>query len=97
MNQRFKALSWALGAFILAYTLAGILVVIFQCEPVHGFWDIRIKSTCIDFSVPAIVIASFNVVTDFLTLALPMPLIWQLRMSNGRKVQITGMFLLGGL
>ena len=97
MNQRFKALSWALGAFILAHTLAGIFVTIFQCKPVHGFWDITIKSTCIKYSLPAIVLASFNVVTDILTLALPMPLIWQLRMSIGRKFQMTGIFLLGGL
>lgn len=97
MSQRFKIVSWALGIFIVAYTVAGVFVVIFQCEPVHGFWDITIKATCINFSVPAIILASFNVITDFLTLALPMPLIWKLRMSSGRKLQMTGIFLLGGL
>ncbi|MCJ1428315.1 hypothetical protein MMC29_006224, partial [Sticta canariensis] len=85
------------GDFILAYTIAAIFVVIFQCEPVHGFWDVQIKAKCIDFSVPATFGASFNVVTDFLTLTLPMPLIWKLQMSGRRKLQMAGIFLLGGL
>lgn len=34
---------------MFACSLAGIFVVLSQCNPVHGFWDFMIPYTCIDF------------------------------------------------
>ncbi|KAI4193618.1 MAG: hypothetical protein LQ350_008233 [Teloschistes chrysophthalmus] len=95
VDRAFSVLSWCLSGLIFAYSLAGIFVIIFQCSPVHGFWDFMIPHTCIDFGTPATVTAVLNVITDFLTLALPMPLIWQLQMPFTRKLQLAGIFLLG--
>ncbi|KAL8658935.1 MAG: hypothetical protein Q9202_007352 [Teloschistes flavicans] len=95
IDRAFSVLSWCLAGLIFAYSLGGIFVVIFQCNPVHGFWDLMVPHTCIDFGTPATVTAVLNVITDFLTLALPMPLIWQLQMPFTRKLQLAGVFLLG--
>ncbi|KAL8868544.1 MAG: hypothetical protein Q9174_004921, partial [Haloplaca sp. 1 TL-2023] len=95
IDRVFNILSWGLAAVIFAYSLAGIFVVIFQTNPVHAFWDYKIPHTSINFSIPAVATAVLNVVTDFLTLALPMPLIWQLQMPFARKMQLAGVFLLG--
>lgn len=40
---------------------------------------------------------SLNVATDVITLCLPMPLLWRLKISVERRLQVMSMFLLGGL
>ncbi|KAL8713746.1 MAG: hypothetical protein Q9220_002272 [cf. Caloplaca sp. 1 TL-2023] len=42
-------------------------------------------------------LAIINVVTDFLILALPVKFVWNLHMRQARKIQVCGIFLLGGL
>jgi hypothetical protein len=44
-----------------------------------------------------VVMGSLNVVTDIATLCLPMPLLWRLQISTERKLQLIGMFMVGGL
>ena len=38
-----------------------------------------------------------NVVTDIITLSLPLPLIWRLQINKLQKLQLIGIFLLGYL
>ena len=38
-----------------------------------------------------------NIITDVIILALPMGKVWHLQMSRGRRLAVSGMFLLGGL
>lgn len=40
---------------------------------------------------------SLNVATDVTTLCLPMPLLWRLKVSLERRLQVMSIFLLGGL
>ena len=43
----------------------------------------------------AIVQAGFNMVSDLYLLAIPLPLIWNLRLSASKKVGICAIFLTG--
>lgn len=43
------------------------------------------------------IMGSLNVATDVTTLCLPMPLLWSLKISVERRLQVMSMFLLGGL
>ena len=38
-----------------------------------------------------------NIITDVIILGLPMGKVWHLQMSRGRRLAVSGMFLLGGL
>ncbi len=67
------------SALVVAWGLALILVSIFTCKPIHGFWDVTIPSTCIssrDFflgnSIP-------NICMDVFILSLPVRKVWQFR------------------
>ena len=44
-----------------------------------------------------IVGGSLNAVTDIGALCLPMPLLWQLHVTREKRIQLMGIFLLGGL
>ena len=96
-NPRFRIIIWSLGAFITCYSLVLLFGIIFQCKPIRGAWDPAIDAKCIDLGLIIVVTSALNVFTDVSTLCLPMPLLWRLNLPKERKIQLTGIFLLGGL
>ena len=93
----FKLVLWAVAIFVLCYTIAGTFIVIFQCLPVQSDWNPSINHHCVNFDAELIAIGVLNSVTDFLILGLPIPFLWRLHSSLAYKIQLGGMFSLGGL
>ena len=96
-TRGFTIATNVVGAFVLAWGIACLLVSIFSCTPIYGFWDITTPSTCINTRKFFMGIAIPNIITDVTILALPMGKVWYLQMSRGRKLAVSCMFLLGGL
>ena len=96
-NPRFRMIMWSLGAFIVCYSLVLFFGIIFQCNPIRGAWEPGLDAKCIDLGLIILVTSALNVFTDVSTLCLPLPLLWGLNLPKERKVQLTGIFLLGGL
>ena len=96
-GQKFKRMLWAVGIFISTYSAIMILAMIFQCRPINRVWDPTIKADCIDISKVWTVMASMNVLTDFLILCLPLPQLWKLQMRRETKIQLIGIFSIGSL
>ena len=96
VSRGFNIALWAIGLFVFGYSVAQTFAAIFQCVPIPAVWDPKVKGDCINTSLAATILAAFNVATDFAILILPMPILWQLRMPTQQKLQIMGMFLLGG-
>lgn len=96
-DHRFKQILWGVGAFVAAYSLVEILVLIFQCRPISAVWDMHVHGTCVNIALGAVIVGSINVVVDFLVLLLPVRMVWQLKMKKKWKLQLIGIFLLGGL
>ncbi|ODH49273.1 hypothetical protein GX48_04613 [Paracoccidioides brasiliensis] len=58
--------------FILGYSFASCVVVIFMCRPVEKFWDVQIMyGSCIDRAASYYVNAAMSITTDMMTLAIP--------------------------
>ena len=55
------------------------------------------KGKCINFTAVVLAAGVINVVTDFTILILPMPVLWNLKVSKARKRMTMGTFMLGGL
>lgn len=96
-SVKFKMLLWAVAAFTTCYTIASILVLIFQCVPVRADWDPTLQRRCVNLGAGVISSGVLNSVTDFAILGLPMPYIWRLHSSFAQKVQLMGVFSLRGL
>ncbi|KAK8018791.1 hypothetical protein PG991_007981 [Apiospora marii] len=94
-GRRLKWACVAVGAFTVAYSLTAVMTNIFQCVPVESNWDKTLVPTCVDLGAELVAVSSLNVVTDAAILCLPMPVIWGLKTSARRKLQLTSMFLLG--
>lgn len=97
VSRRFTTTLCALALFILTYSTIQGVGAFLQCIPVNSNWDPKVKRFCLHIDIAATVFAVCNVVTDFIILALPMPMLWQMQKPTKKKVQIMGMFLLGGL
>lgn len=95
----FRYVLLAMGCFVIAYGVAGVLGSILQCVPTSSnSWKPYSNSTslCIHYSL-VFIMGVVNVVTDVGILSLPIPLVWSLRMSKSRRWQVVAVFSLGGL
>ena len=96
-GRRFRFVLWSLGAFTLAYSVALLLSSVLQCIPLRALYDPHTSGKCVKL-VPAFTICGiFNTMTDIVMLGLPLPQLWKLQIKTVQKLQLTGMFLLGGL
>ncbi|KAF3017114.1 hypothetical protein E8E14_009184 [Neopestalotiopsis sp. 37M] len=82
------------------YALIFDFVSIFQCTPVQGawlFWDDQHQVTCRNINAQGWASAGINIVLDLAMVILPLPELWQLSLSNNKKLQVMLMFSLGFL
>ena len=65
---------------------------------VSAAWDPTvIDPKCIDYNTVYLLGAAGEVFTDFVTLLLPLPVLWHLHLPRSQKVQLIGVFLTGSL
>ncbi|ERF72506.1 hypothetical protein EPUS_09033 [Endocarpon pusillum Z07020] len=95
-GPRFAIATNIVAAFVIAWGVACILVAIFSCNPVNGFWDLTIPSKCIETRMFFIGNSVPNIIMDVVILTLPMNKIWHLQMQFKQKLIVSGLFLLGG-
>jgi hypothetical protein len=91
--------SWiTIVAVIIFYTVM-FFAAIFQCSPQKKIWDITItEGHCRlgqGFVSGVIATGVFNIVSDFVILALPSTTVWRLRIGRAKKVGITALFSTG--
>ncbi|QPC78075.1 hypothetical protein HYE68_008827 [Fusarium pseudograminearum] len=89
------------STFIMTSLMAGwgiavIIVSIFTCTPVRGYWDHPVPSKCIDSNKFYIGITIPNIIFDLVTVALPIREVWRLQMGRDKKWALTSIFLMGG-
>lgn len=97
VSRRFTIALWVVGIFVICYCIAQSFASIFQCMPIDSNWKDGIAHYCVNTDLGATIVAGLNVLTDFAILILPMPLLYKLQKPLKEKLQIMGIFCLGGL
>lgn len=86
---------------VIGWWVAIFIVSCVQCRPYSYFWnqyvDPTAHGTCINISAFFIGNGAASVVTDFLILITPVPIVWSLQMPVSKRLSILGIFALGGL
>ncbi|KAI0460464.1 hypothetical protein F5B21DRAFT_10066 [Xylaria acuta] len=95
-----RTASFRLGAMVVTFISTGIFLsnfftFTFQCFPVQKFWLPDTKGSCINQNAFYLASAIINVFGDVAVLSLPLPIIWNLQASRGRKWSLSFLFLLG--
>lgn len=97
-SPRFKFAWYAVGAYVLAFTVMSILVTLFQCTPIHYNSDRfsgPVQDHCLNAKAEILAPASLNTLGDVALLVLPIPTLWNLQMPLKQKLGLVVMFLLG--
>lgn len=81
----------------MAWWIVVILIQIFSCNPVNGFWDTSVPSTCVNAAHFYIAVAVPNIITDVIMLCLPLQMVWRLQTSLIQKIALSFTFMTGGL
>lgn len=68
------------------WSISSVIVSIAQCLPIQFGWDPSIPGGfCINYGLLVLVAGIINVVTDFVILGLPIPMILRLWISKRKK------------
>lgn len=98
-STKVRNVLWAIGGFLMLYTLARMLSIILRCTSIAAFWNQAAypNAHCVNYKVAFIVFAVVNALSDIIILSLPMPILWRLHANKMRRKQLIGIFGLGGL
>lgn len=98
---RGSIIRWVIDFFIAVNVIFYAFIVLFQlltCQPLRKAWDFRLPGHCVSHRlVIHICSATINAASDLVTIILPQPVIWSLKMDNRKKLGLSAVFLLGGL
>lgn len=79
------------------WALSQVLIGIFMCTPIEGFWDNTVKAKCIPNFPQFYINAAGNIVTDLAVFIMPLPALWKLVLPKAQKYFLVGIFSLGFL
>ncbi|KAE8332949.1 hypothetical protein BDV39DRAFT_188993 [Aspergillus sergii] len=96
-GKKFRMACWWLLAILVAETIEEVLVVIFQCWPVHKAWDATglVEGKCVDMTLFYYANFGIKLATDVALFAMPIPKVMRLKMAVGKRVGLVMMFSLG--
>lgn len=96
-TRGFRRCLYLVGAIIAIWWCSSTFINIFQCRPIHFFWDREIVGDCLESRAFFIGMAVPNIVLDFVVLSIPLPSIWQLQLPRLQKAALTAAFTVGVL
>ncbi|KAE8387368.1 hypothetical protein BDV23DRAFT_186402 [Aspergillus alliaceus] len=89
---------YAIATIIVIPTPILVFLYLFGCQPVAKAWNATIDGGhCVDRLSIMLASSVLNVITDFLMIIAPIPLIWKLNMRIWQKLGVALMFFLGGI
>ncbi|KAJ5689103.1 hypothetical protein N7462_003495 [Penicillium macrosclerotiorum] len=96
----FVVFNWAFIGSMIFVGLSCLLftfISIFQCSPVKAYWDVEptYPNKCMDNGAIVFSASVINIFTDFMVTALPMPLIWSLKLPARQRLAVISIFALG--
>ncbi|OHE97152.1 hypothetical protein CORC01_07593 [Colletotrichum orchidophilum] len=81
--------------FVVCVSLWTILSAIFFCVPIRKNWDDTVTGVCFKKGVAWYVNAGLNILTDFMILILPLPILPKIKQSRRQKIGLYLIFVLG--
>jgi hypothetical protein len=96
VSRFFHWAAWGCTALVCAFFVGSIATTLALCQPVALNWDKSITNGhCGDEGTAELAAAAFNVALDVVIVALPLPVVWKLRLPTHKKVGISITFGLG--
>ena len=97
VTRTFQRAIIVVTVFILADSLGLLIAECLYCVPAEHFWNPKIPGHCINRVLYTTLASCTLLVTDLVLYVMPLPVIWKLQMTTRRKLELTFIFMLGGL
>ncbi|KAH8423967.1 uncharacterized protein LDX57_001723 [Aspergillus melleus] len=97
-NKTVKRLVILNLIILVPFTIAVIIVDLVQCIPLQGYWDNSVDAKCLDTNIVNVLLKAASgvaAVTDFMTAAIPIFMIYNLQMPAKRKYILYAILALG--
>ena len=85
-----------MSSTVILWFVAFFFATMFQALPLSVIWTEKPGKVINQFAM-YIATAAIEMFLDVITLAMPWPVIWMLRMDTSQKWAVSGIFMLGGL
>lgn len=95
--ERIRVMLIVAMVVVGSWSLSQVLVGIFICTPVAGFWDRSLDPKCIAVPLEWYINSAGNIATDIVIFVLPMPILGHLSLPKAEKLVLVGIFSLGFL
>ena len=97
VQRWFRITTICIMSVVIAFTIASVMASIFQCSPIEFAFDKKIPGggKCINLTILWFFGAGFNILSDFVIIALPIPVIRSLKLPIRSKVALGGVLSLG--
>ncbi|EGX97040.1 hypothetical protein CCM_01699 [Cordyceps militaris CM01] len=101
MHDKFKLTIQIVFGFLVAGFLPQLLLIIFHCKPVTGWWPYDFQPEfgrfeCLQWGLVYVVNSSVSLLCDLLIFGIPIAMLWTLEMTRRKKIQL-GSILLPGI
>ncbi|KAI9804374.1 MAG: hypothetical protein M1826_004870 [Phylliscum demangeonii] len=94
-NANFRRAVHLVMAFCVAYSVAAIATVIFQCSPRRRYWIKALPGSCINTLTFYKISGTINMLSDIAIFLLPLPMVWKVRLPRRQKLAIIGVLAIG--
>ncbi|KAI3329233.1 hypothetical protein HD806DRAFT_482265 [Xylariaceae sp. AK1471] len=95
VSRRFRIICAVAMVIIGLWSFSQVLVGIFICLPVAGFWDSSLNPQCIPTPLQWYINAAGNIVTDIAIFVMPLPVLVRLKLPKAQRLSLVGIFSLG--
>ncbi|CAG8957311.1 hypothetical protein HYFRA_00010734 [Hymenoscyphus fraxineus] len=77
---------WLAIFLTVAYGIEAMVLAVFTCKPINSFWNVELDGECIDLKVGYVTNASYQIVSDLIFLAIPMPLLSKVNIPMEKRL-----------
>ncbi|KAK3385343.1 hypothetical protein B0H63DRAFT_181798 [Podospora didyma] len=96
VDTAFRYAVYAVMIVAVGYTLPNAILFTYVCTPMQFYWDWSLQGKCIDIQMAFNAANSFNMITDFAILLLPIWMLWDLRAPLTKKMGVALILMTGG-
>lgn len=101
LHRNFRITIQVVFGILIAGFIPQILLIIFHCKPVTGYWPYEFQPEfkqfeCLQWGLVYSVNSSVSLLCDLLIFGIPTAMLWTLEMSRKKKIQL-GSILLPGI
>lgn len=95
VSKKFKYFTWVVMFFVCGYLFSNFWTQLFGCSPPSKYWYPNTPGHCMNYTKAGLAYGSMNISSDLFILLLPLPMIWNLKLSRREKIGVSLIFMSG--